>query len=195
MELYSSMWSNPATAREGLAGMETDEGRLARLCLGGAALLVVALMLGIVAQVVCALFDINPLAAFESALPLLGRAVTLNSLLDAQWHLLVIVGLVPAGLVWLRGAHVRVDFLYQRQSPRMQARIDLCGNLLFALPFLALILPAAWDFTARAWRADEGSRSGGLNDLWLIKAVLPLGLALLALAVAVETFRLLRRAR
>ncbi|MEQ9259754.1 MAG: TRAP transporter small permease subunit [Roseovarius sp.] len=189
------MWSNLGAAREGFVGMEKDDGILTRLCLGGAALLVVALMLGIVAQVICAALDLNPIASFETALPILGRAITLNSLLDAQWHLLVIVGLVPAGLVWLRDGHVRVDFLYQRQSPRTRARIDLAGNLAFALPFFALILPAAWDFTARAWRSDEGSRSGGLNDLWLIKAVLPFGLALLALAVAWETLKLLRRAR
>jgi TRAP-type mannitol/chloroaromatic compound transport system permease small subunit len=47
----------------------------------------------------------------------------------------------------------------------------------------------------RAWTSDEAARNGGLNDLWLIKAVLPLGLALLALAVVIETLRLLRAAR
>ena len=110
-------------------------------------------------------------------------------------HLLVITGLLPAGLVWLSNAHVRVDFFYQPRSDRTKARIDLAGNLLFALPFLVMVLPAAWDFTHRAWRSDEGSASGGLNDLWLIKAFLPLGMALLALALAVETLRLLRRAK
>ncbi|MEM7521908.1 MAG: TRAP transporter small permease subunit, partial [Pseudomonadota bacterium] len=115
--------------------------------------------------------------------------------LDFQWHLLVITGLLPAGLVWLMDRHVRVDFIYAGQSSRTKARINLTGNLLFALPFFALVLPAAWGFVIRAWTSDEGSRNGGLNDLWLIKSFLPLGLGLLALAVAFETFRLLKAAR
>lgn len=159
------------------------------------AVAIIALMGCIVLQVALSAIDVNPVATFESALPLLGKAITLNSLLDAQWHLLVISGLLPAGIVWVRNGHVRVDFLYQSMGPAAQARIDVAGNLLFAAPFFVLILPASWDFMLRAWTSDEGSRNDGLNDLWLIKSVLPLGLALLALAVLADTVRRLRDAR
>lgn len=153
----------------------------------------IALMLLIGLQTLSSLLDINPLARFETALPLLGKAITLNSLLDAQWHLLVITGLLPCGLLWLRDSHIRVDFLYGKRSLRTRKIIDLVGHLLFALPFFVLILPASLAFVARAWRSGEGSRNGGLNDLWLIKAALPLGLGLLAVAVLVEAGLLLRR--
>jgi len=156
---------------------------------------VVLLMATIVLQVVCNAFDINPLVVFETAQALFGPAITLNSLLDLQWHLLVLVGLLPAGLLWLRDAHVRVDFLYASWSERAQARVNLVGHLMFAAPFLWLALPASWDFMARAWRTDEGTRNGGLVDLWLIKAALPLGLGLLALAVMWESARLWKAAR
>ena len=169
--------------------------RIEEVCLSALGVCLIVLMGAIVGQVVSSALDINPLATFEGAYTLLGKAITLNSLLDFQWHLLVISGLLPVGLVWLMDRHIRVDFLYQRQSLRGQARTNLAGNLLFAAPFFALALPAAWDFARRAWTSDEGSRNGGLNDLWLIKAVLPLGLGLLALAVFVETLRLLRHAR
>ncbi|MEX0285633.1 MAG: TRAP transporter small permease subunit [Paracoccaceae bacterium] len=159
------------------------------------AIAMVILMLAIVLQVLCSALDINPLASFDAGLPLLGDAITLNSLLDFQWHLLVLVGIVPVGLVWLSDKHVRVDFLYDTRSDRWKARLNLLGNLLFAAPFFFLILPASWNFMQRAWTSDEGSRNGGLNDLWLIKAVLPLGLALLLLAIALETYRLLRAAK
>ncbi|GHE94194.1 hypothetical protein GCM10016455_13180 [Aliiroseovarius zhejiangensis] len=159
------------------------------------AVALIAMMCAIVVQVVCSAFDINPILSITSPLPLLGKAVTLNSLLDLQWHLLVITGLIPAGIVWLANKHVRVDFLYQNRSDRTRARIDLLGNLLFAAPFFALGLPAAWSFMMRAWSSDEGGRNGGLNDLWLIKAVLPLGLALLAVAILIETLRLIRASR
>ncbi|MDE9449240.1 TRAP transporter small permease subunit [Aliiroseovarius sp. Z3] len=159
------------------------------------AIALIVMMCAIVVQVVASALDINPIVAFTTALPLLGKAITLNSLLDFQWHLLVMVGLIPAELVWLANKHVRVDFLYQNRSDRMQARIDLVGNLIFAVPFFALGLPAAWSFMTRAWTSDEGGRNGGLNDLWLIKAVLPLGLGLLALAILIETLRLIRASR
>lgn len=159
------------------------------------AIALIVMMCAIVVQVMASALDINPIVAFTTALPLLGKSITLNSLLDFQWHLLVMVGLIPAGLVWLANKHVRVDFLYQNRSDRMQARIDLAGNLIFAVPFFALGLPAAWSFMTRAWTSDEGGRNGGLNDLWLIKAVLPLGLGLLAIAILIETLRLIRASR
>ncbi|WP_422384063.1 TRAP transporter small permease subunit [Roseibium album] len=156
---------------------------------------VVVLMGAIVLQVVCSALDINPLASFQADIPLLGKAITLNSLLDFQWHILVIIGLVPAGLVWLQGTHVRVDFLYNPMTPQWKARIDLAGNLLFAVPFFFFMLPASSRFMLRAWTSDEASRNGGLNDLWLIKSILPVGLFLLALAVLVESLRLIRTVR
>ena len=165
---------------------------LKQMCLSLLAVALILLMGTIVLQVLFSATDVNPVATFSQALTLVGTALTLTSLLDFQWHLLVVVGLIPAGLVWLMDAHVRVDFLYQNRTLRTQARINLLGNLLFAGPFFALVLPASWDFMLRAWTSDEGSRNGGLNDLWLIKAVLPLGLALFALAVLVETLRLVR---
>ena len=154
---------------------------------------VLALMALVGAQVALSLFDINPVVVFAAALPLLGEAVTLNSLLDLQWHLFALIALLPSGLVLLRGRHVRVDFIYAGLSARRRRLIDLAGHLVFAAPFFVMAVPAGWDFTRRAWLSDEGSRSGGLSDLWLIKAVLPLGLGLLALAVAWEAVRLIRR--
>lgn len=169
--------------------------RLEQICLSILGVGLIVLMAAIVAQVVCSALDINPLLAFESAYLLVGNAITLNSLLDFQWHLLVITGLLPAGLVWLMDRHVRVDFIYEGRSGKTKARINLIGNLLFAVPFFVLVLPAAWSFMIRAWTSDEGSRNGGLNDLWLIKSFIPLGLGLLALALVIETIRLFKAAR
>jgi len=169
--------------------------RLEKLCLSVLGGGLIGLMCIIVLQVLCSAFDVNPLVAFDRAWVLIGTAITLNSLQDLQWHLLVITGLLPAGLVWLTDRHVRVDFLYQTLRPRAQARINFGGNLLFAAPFMALAVPAAWNFTARAWRADEGSSSGGLTDLWVIKSMLPLGLLLFAVAILFETRQLLRTVR
>ena len=50
----------------------------------------IVLMAAIVAQVICSALDINPLLAFEATYPLIGNAISLNSLLDFQWHLLAV---------------------------------------------------------------------------------------------------------
>ena len=165
---------------------------LERILLNFFAALVILLMLAIALQVASNLLDINPLARFSQDLFWLGQAITLNSLLDLQWHLLAIIALLPAGIVWLRDGHVRVDFLYNRYSVKGRQAVDLVGNLIFAAPFFVMAIPGSYAFWLRSWRSGEGSANGGLNDLWLIKLVLPLGLSLLALAAAIESIRLLR---
>jgi len=150
---------------------------------------VILLMLAIVFQVFCALFDINPITTFDDDLPLLGRAMTLNSLLDIQWHLLALIALLPASLVWLRDGHVRVDFLYARQTERRRAWIELIGHIAFTVPFLALSIPAAWTFMQQAYASGQGSRNDGLNDLFVIKAVLPIGLGLLAIVLLYDLIK------
>jgi len=156
---------------------------------------VLILMLAIVLQVLFARFDINPIATFEADLPVLGRALTLNSLLDFQWHLLFLIALLPAALVWLRDGHVRVDFLYARQSERRRAWIELIGHIGLTAPFLALSIPAAWTFMMQAYASGQGSRNDGLNDLFLIKAVLPIGLGLLAIVLMIDIVKQAKRLR
>ncbi len=176
-----------------MSGQENSaDTRLARAVINLLAVLVIVLMLAVAAQVICSFFDINPLAGFDTPLPVLGKAITLNSLLDLQWHLFALIVLIPSGIVLLRGKHVRVDFLYSGLRPGRRRMVDLLGHLIFALPFFIMALPGAWDFAMRAWRSGEGSRNGGLNDLLVIKLVLPLGLGLLALAIVIEVVRLLK---
>jgi TRAP-type mannitol/chloroaromatic compound transport system permease small subunit len=67
---------------------------------------------------------------------------------ELQWHLYA-VGFL-GGLVCCvpDDAHIRVDVLRDRLSPRMQAWIELYGILLLVLPFCALILFFGLPFVA-----------------------------------------------
>lgn len=168
--------------------------RLSQAVLQLFAMLIILLMFTIVLQVLLNLAGINPIAVFSKSMPLFGRAMTLNSLMELQWHLLVIIGLLPCALVWRMNGHVRVDFLYSKWSDARQAQVDLLGNLCLTIPFLTLCLPASWDFMMRAWHSAEMSTNGGLTDRFAIKAVLPLGFAILGLALLFELPSLLRRA-
>jgi TRAP-type mannitol/chloroaromatic compound transport system permease small subunit len=92
-----------------------------------------------------------------------------------------------------QGAHVRVDVLANRMSPRLRIWVDLCGHLLFLLPLCGCIIWFSWDYVAAAWRVHEGSPEvGGLPGIYLLKTLLPLAATLLALQGVAEIARCLR---
>jgi len=146
-------------------------------------------MLAIVIQVCCSFFDINPILVFNNSKLLLDKAISLNSLLDFQWHLLGIIALLPACIVLLIDKHVRVDFFYIKCGKKYKAIINLTGHLILTTPFLLFSISASSKFMLRAWRSDQGSNNDGLSDLWLIKSILPMGLTLLLVVIVIDSFR------
>ena len=163
-----------------------------RIPLNVFAVIILLLIAAIALQVFFSLFDINPIASFETSLPFIGKAITLNSLLDLQWHFLCIVGLLPAAIVWFKDAHVRVDFFYNHQSSQRKNIIELLGHLIFSIPFFIMAVPAAWQFMMSAYRSGQGSGNDGLNDLFLVKATLPVGLGLLGIVLLWDFYIRLR---
>ena len=102
---------------------------------------------------------------------------------ELQWHLYSIGFLLGLGYAYQADAHIRVDVLHERMTPRTQAWVELYGILLFLFPFIALVLIYAMPFVASSFALSEISPSpGGLPLRWLIKAFLPLGFFILMLA-------------
>jgi len=167
--------------------------RLFSWAMNGFAILILVLAVAITLQVIFSFFNINPIINFAEPVWVLGNALTINSLLDFQWHVLCVIGLLPAGIVWLRDMHVRVDFLYSRQSERAKAFTELIGHVFFALPFLFMSIPAAWAFMMSAYNSNQGSSNDGLNELFLVKAILPIGLTLIALVMLVDVVQQIRK--
>lgn len=163
--------------------------RSAQASLNLLAALVILLMLCIVVQVAANAAGFSTLWRFDGALPLLGRAVTINSLMELQWHLLTLIGLLPVALIWAMDRHVRVDFVYSSIPVRGQNAVELAGHALFTLPFLWCATPAAWAFAQRALATAERSRDGGLTDRWMIKGAIPVALGLLFLVVVIDVLR------
>ncbi len=113
---------------------------------------------------------------------------------EAQWHLYAVgfLGAIAYGVQ--TDSHVRVDVLHEKFSPRMQAWVDLYGILLLGLPFCALVLIFAFPFVSESFVSGEISPSpGGLPGRFLIKAALPLGFGLVALAFFARLLRVGRR--
>ena len=109
---------------------------------------------------------------------------------ELQWHLYSMGFLLGLSFAYQADAHIRVDVLHERMSDRLKAWIELYGTIIFVLPFIALIIVYSLPFIASSFALGEVSPSpGGLPFRWFIKAFLPIGYALLLLAVASRLLR------
>lgn len=104
-----------------------------------------------------------------------------NAFLEIQWYLFAAVFLLVAGDTLRRQAHVRIDVLSSRLSPRTQAWIDIAGVLCFLLPLVVMVISLSWPIAARAYVTGEMSNNAGGLIRWPVLMLLPLGFALLGL--------------
>ncbi len=106
-----------------------------------------------------------------------------TKLQEAEWHLHTILFALCLGFAYLKDAHVRIDLVRENLSERAQWWIELIGIVVFLLPFCGLVVWFGIDFAERSFATHEVSASGvGLPFRWVIKSVIPLGFAVLALA-------------
>lgn len=88
------------------------------------------------------------------------------------------------------GAHVRVDIFYRSFTNRQRAWVDALGGILFLLPLCALIAVISFGYVLEAWRIRESSpEPGGIAYLYLLKTLLPLMAANLAVAGLADVLR------
>jgi TRAP-type mannitol/chloroaromatic compound transport system permease small subunit len=115
--------------------------------------------------------------------------VSSNAWLELQWYLFSAIFLLAAGWALKRNAHVRIDVLTARLSPRAQAWIDIVGALLFLMPMALLILYLSWPMFMQSWATNEMSSDAGGLVRWPAKLLIPAGFALLVLQGASEIIK------
>lgn len=105
---------------------------------------------------------------------------------ELEWHLLAPLILFGIAYALLKGEHVRVDVAYTHFSPRNKERVNLLAALL-CLAISALVIWLSLKYVQQAYVIDEKSPDpGGLTHRWILKALIPLGFALLVLQSAAE---------
>jgi TRAP-type mannitol/chloroaromatic compound transport system permease small subunit len=102
-----------------------------------------------------------------------------NSMLEIQWWLIAAVFLLAAPWTLAVNEHIRIDVLNSRLSPRTRNIIELVGHGLFLLPMAAMIAYTSWIFFATSYAQNEHSPNAGGLLMWPIKALIPIGFALL----------------
>ncbi|MGI9323559.1 MAG: TRAP transporter small permease subunit [Pseudomonadales bacterium] len=86
--------------------------------------------------------------------------------------------------------HVRVDIVYEKLSHTSRAWIDLCCTVVFLFPVAAYIGISSIDYVALSWILGEGSaQPGGLPGVYLLKALIPVMAASLALQGVSEALK------
>ena len=117
---------------------------------------------------------------------------------ELEWHLLVPLILFGMSYALRHGEHVRVDILYGRFSDRAKVQVDLLSAVLGIAISIAIIW-LSLNYVEQAYVIDEGSPDpGGLPHRYLIKALIPIGFALLLLqsiAAALASIEKLRSMR
>lgn len=104
-----------------------------------------------------------------------------------EWHVLAVIAMLSASFTLQQDEHVRVDIFYQGYSARTQRIIDTLVYLLVVVPTSAFIAAKSVHFVVQSYQLGEGSDTpGGLPDLFILKAFVPLGFAL----VCAEAFAL-----
>ena len=100
---------------------------------------------------------------------------------ELEWHLLVPLTLIGMSYALRHGEHVRVDVLFANFSDRAKDAINVISAAL-AVIFSALVIWLSIPYVKQSWVIGEGSANpGGLPALYLMKAVIPVGFALLLL--------------
>lgn len=144
--------------------------------------LVLPLILSVCLTVLAARMGWNAFVRWDQTLPVLGRGITVNTLADLQWYIFAIMAIFGGVYAFRDGQHVRVDVFSAGLPRRVQLGMRLFGDLVFLLPFCAIIFWYGWSFALTSFNSGEGSTYGGLMDRWLIKSIIPLGFALLGIA-------------
>jgi len=120
----------------------------------------------------------------------IGTDLGSTRLQEMEWHLHAFLFLTWIGYCYTQNAHVRIDVFTGGLSQRKQAWLELLGCIIFALPYILVALPHAWEFFIRAWEQNEASAApNGLPWRWIVKGFLFYGFLSVFVAVVSVALR------
>ena len=135
-------------------------------------------------SIIAGLFRWHEFLKWDTAIFLFGTELNSTSLIELQWHLFAIMMLFAGAYTYSLDGHVRVDILYSRMSVKAKVAVNWIGDLFFLLPFALYIAYYSYDLVLFAYMTNEASSEMGLTHRWVIKAVLPIAMLILAAQAA-----------
>lgn len=116
-----------------------------------------------------------------NALSRYALSISSNAWLEIQWQMFAGIFLLGAPYVLKLNEHVRVDIIYGSRSLRTKLWIDVFGIIFFLFPATVMMTVMGFEFFATSFAQDEMSSNAGGLPVWPVKALLPLGFALMFL--------------
>ncbi len=109
---------------------------------------------------------------------------------EVQWHIYAVGFMFGIGYAIVHDAHVRVDVLAMSFRQRTRGWIEMFAILLLIFPMCYLIIAYAIPFVETSYvRGERSSAPGGLANRWMIKSVIVLAFAYIALAAFARLLR------
>jgi TRAP-type mannitol/chloroaromatic compound transport system permease small subunit len=100
---------------------------------------------------------------------------------ELEWHLLAAVILFGMSYALQRGDNVRVDVFYADFAPRTKFIVNVVSGLL-TLAIALIFIKLSLGYVMQSYSIGETSADpGGIPMRWAVKALIPIGFALLAL--------------
>ena len=87
--------------------------------------------------------------------------------------------MLAAAYTLLYKAHVRIDVIYDKFSPRTRGILDIITYMVFFFPFAIIVLYQGVIFASTSWAIGETSDSAALRIVPLVKTVIPVSIGLL----------------
>lgn len=101
--------------------------------------------------------------------------------------------LLGAGFTMQQGAHVRMDFLYEKWSPRRRSLVDSFTSV-FMIFYLVMLVIGGWGSSADAIIYEQRNRSVWAPYMAPIKIIMTLGMFLMLLQATAELVKDICRA-
>lgn len=104
-----------------------------------------------------------------------------NAWLESQWYLNAVVFMMVAAWTLRRNEHVRIDVLFGKYPPRVQAWVDIIGGLVALLPASLIIAWYSWPSLVSSYEINEYSSDPGGLIRWPMRLLVPVAFSFLAL--------------
>jgi TRAP-type mannitol/chloroaromatic compound transport system permease small subunit len=108
---------------------------------------------------------------------------TSTRLQELEWHVTSTLFLCWLGYGMVRNSHVRIDVFTAGLEQRKRDWIDFIGTLIFALPYVLIVLPYSFEYFWTSFLQLESSDApNGLPARYVIKGIMTFGLLCVLLA-------------
>ncbi|MBK8081842.1 MAG: TRAP transporter small permease subunit [Saprospiraceae bacterium] len=121
-------------------------------------------------------------------------SVSVNYLLELEWHFFGLIFLLGGGSNILNDKHVRVDFFYELFSARKKEIINLVFHILFLVPWSLVGIYTCFNYASNSFYIRETSPNpGGLAAIYPIKYAVVFCFVFILLQGLSEIFKTISR--